>query len=68
MDEEQTLRSSDTDWFDEISQTGLAQSYDLAVTNGTENGNYRFSLGYYDNAGIVKTTQFNRISARMNSN
>lgn len=68
LDEEQTLRSSDTDWFDEISQTGLAQSYDLAVTNGTENGNYRFSLGYYDNEGIVKTTEFNRISARMNSN
>lgn len=67
LDEEQTLRSSDTDWFDEISQTGFAQSYDLSVTNGTEKGNYLFSLGYYDNEGIVKTTEFNRISARMNS-
>lgn len=67
LDEEQTLRSSDTDWFDEISQTGFAQSYDLSVSNGTERGNYLFSLGYYDNQGIVKTTEFNRISARMNS-
>lgn len=67
LDAEQTLRSSDTDWFDEISQTGFVQSHDLSVSNGTENGNYLFSLGYYDNAGIVKTTGFNRISARMNS-
>lgn len=67
LDAAQTLRSADTDWFDEISQTGFAQSYDLSVSNGTQNGNYLFSLGYYDNQGIVKTTEFNRISARMNS-
>ena len=67
LDEEQTIPSADTDWFDEISQTGFAQSYDLSVSNGTEKGNYLFSLGYYDNQGIVRTTEFNRISARMNS-
>ncbi|TDN87421.1 TonB-linked SusC/RagA family outer membrane protein [Salegentibacter sp. 24] len=67
LDEEQTLLSADTDWFDEISQTGFAQSYDLSVSNGTKKGSYLFSLGYYDNDGIVKTTNFNRISARMNS-
>lgn len=68
LDAEQTLRSADTDWYDEISQNGFVQSYNLSVTNGTEKGNYLFSLGYYDNKGIVKTTNFNRISARMNSN
>ena len=67
LDAEQTLRSADTDWFDEISQTGFAQSYDLSVSNGTERGNYLLSLGYYDNQGIVRTTEFERISARVNT-
>ena len=67
LDAEQTLKSSNTDWYDEISQTGIAQSYDLSMSNGSERGSYVFSLGYYDNEGIVKTTEFTRISARMNS-
>ncbi len=66
LDAAQTLKSSNTNWYDEIAQTGIATSYDLAVSNGSEKGNYLFSLGYYDNDGIVKTTEFNRISARMN--
>lgn len=62
------MSSSDTDWFDAITRTGVAQSYNLSVSNGTEKGNSFFSLGYYDNKGTVKQTYFNRISARMNSN
>lgn len=67
LDSAQTLKSSNTDWYDEISQTGVADSYDLAVSNGSEKGNYLFSLDYYDNKGIVKTTEFKRVSGRMNS-
>ena len=66
LDAEQTLKASNTDWYDEVSRTGIAQSYDLSVSNASEKGNYFFSLGYYDNEGVVKTTDFNRISARMN--
>ena len=40
LDDEQTLKSADTDWYDEISQTGFATSYNLNVSNGTEKGNY----------------------------
>jgi TonB-linked SusC/RagA family outer membrane protein len=67
LDVEQTLKSSDTDWYDEISQVGIANSYDLSVSNGTEKGNYLFSLGYYKNDGIVKNSNFERLSARFNS-
>lgn len=62
------MLSSDTNWFDAITKIGVAQSYNLSVSNGTEKGNSFFSLGYYDNQGIIKQTSFNRISARMNSN
>lgn len=67
LDAGMTMRPADTDWFDEITRTGIAQSYNVSVSNGTENGNYFFSLGYYDNEGLVKNTDFNRISARINS-
>ena len=67
LDAAQTLKSSNTDWYDEISQTGIANSYDLTVSNGSDKGSYVFSLGYYGNKGVVKTTDFERISARMNS-
>lgn len=67
LDEEQTLRSANTDWFDEVSRNGFAQSYDLSVSNGSEKGAYLFSLGYYDNEGIIRYSEFNRISTRLNS-
>lgn len=67
LDQDQTIKSANTDWYDEISQIGQANSLDLSVSNGSEKGNYLFSLGYYDNDGIVKTTEFKRLSARMNS-
>jgi len=67
LDAAQTLKSANTDWYDAIARTGIAQNYDLSVSNGTDKGSYLFSLNYYDNAGIVKTTEFKRITARMNS-
>jgi len=67
LDAAHTLKSSNTDWYDAISHTGIAQSYDFSVSNGTDKGSYLFSLAYYDNKGIVNTTEYKRISARMNS-
>ncbi|WP_207424770.1 SusC/RagA family TonB-linked outer membrane protein [Desertivirga brevis] len=67
LDANQTIRASNTDWFDEISETGVIQNYDVSVSNGTENGNYLLSLGYFDNKGVIKTNSFDRISARLNS-
>jgi len=59
--------AADTDWFDETTRTGIIQNYNVAVSNGSERGNSFFSLGYYKNLGIIKTSDFERFSARMNS-
>ena len=67
VDGTKRMLSSNTDWFDAITRTGEAQSYNLSVSNGTDKGNKFFSLGYYDNKGTIEQTYFNRISARMNS-
>ncbi len=67
LDAARTMKPANTNWFDEVTRTGIAQSYNLSVSNGTEKGNYYFSLGYYNNDGLVKNTDFNRVSARVNS-
>ena len=67
LNSSQTIKSANTNWFNEISQLGVVQNHDLQVSNGNDNGRYLLSLGYYDNKGIVNTTGFNRISARLNS-
>ena len=62
-----TMLTSDTDWFDAVSRNGLQQSYNLSVSNGTDKGDYFFSLGYLNNDGTLNYTSFERFSARMNS-
>ena len=59
--------AADTDWFKETTRTGLIQQYNVSLSQGTENGTSFFSLGYYKNDGIIKKSDFQRISARMNS-
>lgn len=67
LDDNATVRAGDTDWFDQITRTGVVQQYNLSVSNGTEKGSSFFSLGYYDNQGTIKSSNFSRISARANS-
>ncbi len=56
-----------TDWQDEIYQTGLIRNYDVAVSGGSENSSYRISGGYFEREGILLGTGFERYSFRANS-
>ena len=56
-----------TDWFKETLQTGYISSHDLAIRGGSQRSNYSFSLGYLDNEGIVKNSNFTRYNVRFNS-
>ena len=67
LDAAGTTPAADTDWFDQTTRTGLAQQYNVAISNGSERGMSYFSLGYYNNKGIIKHSDFERYSARMNS-
>lgn len=62
-----TTPAADTDWFDQTTRTGIVQQYNVSVSNGTERGNSFFSLGYYNNKGVIKSSDFERFSARMNT-
>ena len=67
LDDNATVRSADTRWFDEVTRTGFVQQYNLSVSNGGEKGNSFFSVGYYGNQGTIRDSKFNRLSARANS-
>lgn len=67
LDDAGTTPAADTDWFDQTTRTGVIQQYNVSVSNGSDKGSSFFSLGYYKNLGIIKTSDFNRFSARMNT-
>ncbi|HBG41134.1 MAG TPA: TonB-dependent receptor [Porphyromonadaceae bacterium] len=56
----------DTDWWDEVTRTAFNQNYNLSIRKGTDNSRTALSLGYLDNEGPVITTQFQRVSLRLN--
>lgn len=55
-------QGSDTDWQDELFRTALTHQHNLSYGAGDASGNYRFSLGYLDQDGIVKTSNVKRYS------
>lgn len=64
---EQTMKSSDTDWQKEILRTGQIKQYNVTLSTGNDNSHALFALDYYDNEGIVKGSFFNRMNARVNT-
>jgi len=55
-----------TDWMDELFQTGIEHSYNLSLTGGSEKLTYYLSTAYNRENGIQKTNYWERISARLN--
>ncbi|MCK5701493.1 MAG: SusC/RagA family TonB-linked outer membrane protein, partial [Cyclobacteriaceae bacterium] len=62
------LIGSGTDWQDEIFQTGQIQNYQLSFSGGTDNVDYYISGVYYDQKGVVITSNFKRFSVTSNLN
>ncbi|MFI1771192.1 SusC/RagA family TonB-linked outer membrane protein [Thalassobellus citreus] len=60
--------SGETNWQDELFTSGLMTNYDLGISGGGENSNYKISAGYADQDGAVVETGFKRYSFRANSN
>jgi len=54
-----------TDWYDEIYSTGVAQNYQLSISNGNEKMRYYFSAGSLNNKGIINSTYYNRYNIRV---
>ena len=57
----------DDDWLDlSTNKAPVRQEYQMSVTGGNRSNQYMFSLGYLSEEGLVKMTNFERISGRAN--
>jgi len=57
---------ADTDWQDEIYNSAFGQDHNLSASGGIGRLPYRVSLGYSDKDGLLKTDNFNRLTASIN--
>jgi len=56
---------SNADAFDEILRTGVVQNHGASITGGSSGGSYRVGLNYFNQQGIVKENDLQRVSANI---
>ena len=56
-----------TDWWDVVNQTGSVQNYDFSIMGGTDKMTYSTSLNYFRDEGFIRTSEFDRITFRLNT-
>ncbi|MCP9766681.1 SusC/RagA family TonB-linked outer membrane protein [Lacihabitans sp. LS3-19] len=59
-------QGGNTDWQDELFRTAMTQQHNLSYGGGDATGNYRFTLGYLDQQGIIETSGIKRYSVGFN--
>ena len=60
---------SGTNWWDEVNRTGFdapTQNYNLAFSGGMDKLRYRTSFSYTDMQGILKGSEYQRLTGRLN--
>ena len=55
-----------TDWQDEVFKSGFSQNYQLSFTGGDEKTQYALSGNYFQQDGIILSSDFERYSLRLN--
>ncbi|WP_425392117.1 SusC/RagA family TonB-linked outer membrane protein [Ekhidna sp.] len=60
------LGTSNTDWFDEVTQVAQGTNHNLGVSFGGKSNNGRVSLNYQNIDGLLKTDNIERISGNVN--
>ena len=58
----------DLDWFDQTIRSGYRQEYNISANGANEKCDYLFSLGYLDENGYMKSSGYDRLSARVSVN
>jgi iron complex outermembrane receptor protein len=60
------LGSANTNWFDALKQTGGGQEHNLSVGGSLQDLQYRLSLGYLEDKGVLLGDRTQRISGAFN--
>jgi TonB-linked SusC/RagA family outer membrane protein len=61
-----TALGEGTDWLSQLWQFAPTQNYALSYSGGTQKSNFYVSGAYFDQRGIVKTTDYKRITLQFN--
>lgn len=56
-----------TDWQRALFNTGHVTNADISIKGGSAYSTYLFSMGYYDEKGLITNTYFKRYTVRINS-
>lgn len=59
---------ANTDWQDEIYRTAVSTDHNITLTGALKNLPYRVSLGYTNQQGILKTSDYERYTASISLN
>lgn len=62
----QNVPAGDTDWQDEAYKTGYVTNNELTISGGDDKSSVLMNLGYINNSGMLKYTDYDRITARVN--
>ncbi len=62
------LGAASTDWYDAVLRTATGQEHNASVSGAGEDMNYRLSLGFLDQQGVVQGSGTERISAALSYN
>jgi TonB-dependent starch-binding outer membrane protein SusC len=66
MNQDANGRNIDTDWYDVVYRTGVAQSHNLSFSGGSDNTTYYVSVGRTEQEGMIRANSFDRTNIRMN--
>ena len=61
-----SLGTYNTDWQDQIYRTAVSTDHNISISGGAKNMPYRFSIGYTDQNGTIKTSNMQRVTASFN--
>jgi len=60
------LQGLNTNWFDQVDRTAWGQEHNLSVAGVGQTSNYRLSLGYLNQDGIINGTTTERVTLGIN--
>jgi TonB-linked SusC/RagA family outer membrane protein len=67
LDPDHKVTTSNTNWLDEVLQTGIRTNHQVSVSSGNDRSKSFFSLGYYNSQGTQIYTSFEKYSLRANN-
>ncbi|MGU3375998.1 SusC/RagA family TonB-linked outer membrane protein [Chryseobacterium sp. M5A1_1a] len=63
-----SLRNNNTDWGKQLYRNAINKQYGVSISGGSDNSDYYFSLGYFDEEGTTIGTGFKRYNLTLKNN